>query len=299
MTTVLEAWDLLRFLDQYGEKLDGAAAELATRTERVRENAWMRSGYELLDELKERAAPVLEKMRALPEMTAAREEHATSLIGPFVDLLEKLLAGITFHFGSRAPVIEALYPHTKLSSLRRATLEELRSFYNDFERRQKSSYVERMFAQEDFSFAREVIAKVNAAHAEIVKSSEVPALSEEELAVIAGEALALASEVELRLGQIRFLAEAALLPIDGAFAGAGLAIKMKKRPAAPKVTESDVPAPVVEVVSETPAEAAAEVEDAVVEPDPAEEPVVIPEPKTRAVKKRGKKAAAAEAAEAD
>ncbi len=295
MTTVLEAWDLLRFLDQYGEKLDGAAAELATRTERTRENAWMRGAYELIDELKERAAPVLEKMRALPEMTAAREEHATSLIGPFVDLLEKLLAGITFHFGSRAPVIEALYPHQKLASLRRAGLDEVKAFFADFERRQKSSYVERIFAQEDFQFAREVITKVNAAHAEIVKSSEVPALTEEERAVLANEAIALASEVEQRLGQIRLLAEAALLPIDGAFAAAGLSLKLKKR-AAPKVSESDVPAPVVETaVSDVPSpvEAEAEVEyEAEAEP----EPVAV---KPKAAKKRGKKVAETQPDQAD
>lgn len=271
MTTVLEAYDWIRFADQYGEKLGTAFADLENRSGFKREKAWMRSGVQLLEEEREAAFPIFERMRMLPEMTAAREEHAVAQVGPWVDALEKLLAGITFHFGSRAPVIEALFPHQKLIVLRRGNLDEVRAFSNEIERRLKSSYVERIFAQEEYGFARAVVEQIRAAYAAIGASIDGPPLNDAERAAIVEEAIDIARRLETAVSQARLLAEAALIPFEGAFIDGGLNAKIKKR--ASKVSESDVPSPIVE-----PAIEVAEPEALSVEPEAVAEPELIPEP---------------------
>jgi hypothetical protein len=293
MTTVLEAYDWIRFADQYGEKLEGALADLESRPQRVREKAWMRAGVELLEEERERAFPICERMRMLPEMTQAREEHAAQQVGPWVDALEKLLAGITFHFGSRAPVIEALFPHQKLIVLRRGNLDEVRTFANELERRLKSSYVERIFGQEEYAFARVVVEQVRAAYAAIGASIEGAPLSDEERTSLTEEAIAIARALETAIAQARLLAEAALVPFEGAFVDAGLNAKIKKR--ATKVSESDVPSAVVEVAEEEaplpePESEVVPEPEALPDPEPDPEPAAAP---VKAKKKRSKKSAEA------
>src|SRR5689334_3735022 len=105
----LEAYDLIRFSEHLQERLDAAAAELAPRRGLTLEKEWLGTAQRLMREASEGASGLLERARALPELAEVRQEFAAVFQNQWVDALERLLAGITFHIGGRDPVIEALF----------------------------------------------------------------------------------------------------------------------------------------------------------------------------------------------
>jgi hypothetical protein len=227
--STLEAYDLVRFAEAFDSRLAAADELLAGRPGLEREKEWLATAIQIVRTERAPAAFILEKVRDLPELEEVREEFAYTLQNLWVDSLEKLHAGITFCASSRAPVIEALFPHLKFPQLRRASREAIHEFVAGYERRLKSSYVSRILARDDFSFVRPVLDQVATAFSQW-QSSFVPVqLPHEQAAPLRAELIALGKRLDLALRQARCLAEAALAPVPDAFENSGLAAKPRKR----------------------------------------------------------------------
>ncbi len=241
---IIEAFELARFAEQLAARLAEAHRQLPEGKDHRREREWLEAAEALVTEEVAPVRPLLARARLLPELSFLREEVAEEFQNAWVDGLEKLLAGITFHAGSRAPVLEALFPpKTKLPALRRASRETSAAFQTELERRLKSSYVTRMFAGEDLAFAAPVVEAIRSAFAQYVAAFEGTSLSEEEATSLRTGLSAAARSIELRAQQAKLLAEAALVSVDGAFENAGLNLKPKKRRTA---EPAPAPAPVEE-----------------------------------------------------
>ncbi|OJH37995.1 hypothetical protein [Cystobacter ferrugineus] len=227
--STLEAYDLVRFAEAFDSRLASADELLAGRAGLEREKEWLATALQIVRTERAPAQAVLEKVRDLPELEEVREEFAFTLQNAWVDTLEKVHAGITFCASSRAPVIEALFPHLKFPQLRRASRDTLQEFVAGFERRLKSSYVSRILARDDFAFVRPVLEQVAAAYAQWQSCFAPVQLPHEQAAPLRAELIALGKRLDLALRQARCLAEAALAPIPDAFENSGLAAKPRKR----------------------------------------------------------------------
>ncbi len=227
--STLEAYDLVRFAEALDSRLAAADELLAGRPGLEREKEWMATALQIVRTERAPAASILEKVRDLPELEEVREEFAFTLHNLWVDTLEKLHAGITFCASSRAPVIEALFPHLKFPQLRRASREGLQEFASNYERRLKSSYVSRILARDDFSFVRPVLEQVATAYATWQACFAPVQLPHEQAAPLRAELIALGKKLDVALRQARCLAEASLAPIPDAFENSGLAAKPRKR----------------------------------------------------------------------
>lgn len=224
--TSLEAYDLLRFGRAFLDRLLAAQRELEVQSGCDDELEWLRAAARRLEsELP--SSESLDDARLLPELEELHDEALEQLQNDWVDVVEKLHAGITFHAGSRSPVIEALFPHLKFPNLRRASTETATAYLQEFERKLKGGYVVRMFATEDFAFARPVL--------EALKKStqrwrdfdsgaiQIDADSVREMLHRT------AARTERLLRQSRLLAEAALVPFPEIYAGLELGAKMRRR----------------------------------------------------------------------
>lgn len=256
MTTLstLEAYDIIKFSEQFLERLTAAQSSLAQKRGLKAEKDWMAAAHELVTSARAPTQGLLERARELPELEEVRDDYAGDFQNAWVDALERLLAGITFHCGSRAPVIEALYPHQKLPQLRRCGFDVAEAFARDFERRLKGSYVSRQFAQPDFAFILPAVEQVGAAWQKLLSAfGGGEPMPEDQAIEIRKELVAAGKRLDLALLQARLLAEAALAPVHGAFEASGLGLKPKKRK--PKAAAS---APVGPKASMEPAPVAAE-----------------------------------------
>jgi len=172
---------------------------------------------------------VLDGTRMLPELLEVRLEFAGMLQQRWVDALEKLVAGVTFHAGSRAPMLEALLPHVKFPHLRKANREAVAAYQADFDKRLKLSYVQRMFAEPAWAFAPPCVEAIRAAFGEWQSSFSSESMDGETAAPLREELCALGEKLAVLTGQAKLLAEAALLPMPGTFAEHGLDAKPRKR----------------------------------------------------------------------
>ena len=227
--STLEAYDLVRFAEAFDARLASADEVLAGRPGLEREKQWLATALQLVRTERAPAPAVLEKVRDLPELEEVREEFAYTQQNAWVDSLEKLHAGITFCASSRAPVIEALFPHLKFPQLRRSSREALQEFASGYERRLKSSYVSRILSREDFSFVRPVLEQVTVAWSQWLSCFTPAHLPHEQAAPLRAELIALGKRLDLALRQARCLAEAALAPLTEAFENSGLGAKPRKR----------------------------------------------------------------------
>jgi hypothetical protein len=227
--TTLEAYDLIRFAEAFEARLVTANDMLLDRTGLEPEKAWMATALELVHTRLTPTPALLERAKDLPELEEAREEFSFQQQNLWVDALEKLHAGITFCASSRAPVIEALFPHLKFPQLRRAPQDSVNEFAAGYERRLKSSYVTRIFTQDDFAFVRPVLDQVARTFAAWQASLSPANLSDAQLAPLRAELISVGSRLDVAVRQARLLAEAALVPMPGAFDSSGLAGKPKRR----------------------------------------------------------------------
>jgi hypothetical protein len=224
-----EAYDLIRFAEAFEARLVTASDTLADREGLDSEKEWMATALKLVRATLIPAPALLGRAKDLPELEEAREEFSFQQQNLWVDALEKLHAGITFCASSRSPVIEALFPHLKFPQLRRASQETVNEFAAAYERRLKSSYVNRIFSQDDFSFVRPVVDQVASAYAAWQASLAPSNLPDAQVAPLRAEMISVASRLDVALRQARLLAEAALIPVPGAFDSSGLAAKPKRR----------------------------------------------------------------------
>jgi hypothetical protein len=224
-----EAYDLIRFAEAFEARLVTASDTLADREGLEPEKEWMATALALVRTALLPAPALLGRAKDLPELEEAREEFSFQQQNLWVDALEKLHAGITFCASSRAPVIEALFPHLKFPQLRRASQETVDEFAAAYERRLKSSYVNRIFSQPDFAFVRPVLDQVASTYAAWQASLAPSNLSDAQVAPLRSEMISVASRLDVALRQARLLAEAALIPVPGTFDSTGLAAKPKRR----------------------------------------------------------------------
>lgn len=264
--STLEAYDLVRFAEAIDARLAAADELLAGRPGLEREKEWLATAIQIVRTERAPAPALLEKVRDLPELEEVREEFAFTLQNLWVDSLEKLHAGITFCASSRAPVIEALFPHLKFPQLRRASRDAIQEFVAGYERRLKSSYVSRILARDDFSFVRPVLDQVATAYATWQASFTPVQLPHEQAAPLRAELIALGKKLDVALRQARCLAEASLAPVPEAFENSGLAAKPRKRagrglpfidsaePGALETSASEADAPEADAIAVTPRE---------------------------------------------
>jgi hypothetical protein len=229
MSSTLESYELIRFAETFEARLATAGEMIAGRPGLEAEKRWLADALELVRTSRAPSAGVLDRVKDLPELEEAREEYAFHQQGLWVDALEKLHAGITFTASSRAPVIEALFPHVKFPQLRRAPRDAIMEYATSYERRTKSSYVTRIFGREDFALVRPVMEQVAAAHAAWRSSHEPAPLSPEVETVLREELVSLGRKLDVALRQARLLSEAAMVPVPSVYEAAGLSLKPKRR----------------------------------------------------------------------
>ncbi|MEN9799410.1 MAG: hypothetical protein RL653_3106 [Pseudomonadota bacterium] len=254
----LDAYEALK----HAELLHGrlvAAREAVARARKIgREKDWLTVAVDLLGVELEGIRRVLESTRMLPDLVDVRLEFAGTLQQRWVDALEKLVAGVTYHAGSRAPLLEALLPHVKFPQLRKCNREAVAAYQADFEKRLKLSYVQRMFGEPAYAFAPPCVETVRAAFADWNGNFSGESIPSEQAAPLREELCALGERVGMLAAQARLLAEAALLPLPGVFEEHGLGVKPRKRSgkkarADVQSAASDVPAAeAVEVPSPEP-----------------------------------------------
>ncbi|MHB8876407.1 MAG: hypothetical protein ACYC8T_22160 [Myxococcaceae bacterium] len=278
--TPLEAYDLIFHSAQLQDRLSAALATLSKKQGLKREKEWLSGTVELLHASREGLPALVEKSLRLPELAGVREEHAATLQGLWVDALERLLAGITFHAGSRAPLIEALFPRQKLPALRRAKPEVVDGYAAELEKRIAGGYAKRMLAQETFAFALPVIEEVRAAFAPWKASFSGEELPGEEAEAVRAELATAAKKLEVPIRQAKLISEAALTPVNGAYETSGIGLKLRKH------TQKPAPA------AAQPAAGSAAPEAAPADPAQAPEPAVAAAPAVkRGAQKPGKPAA--------
>lgn len=254
----LEAYETLRLAELLHERLNAATAAVANKRVISQEKQWLQTARDLLAAGRTEAASTIERARMLPELLEVRAELASTVQQHWVDALEKLLAGITFQAGSRAPLIETMFPHQKFPALRKAAREAVAAYQADFERRLKLSYVQRMLQDESYAFMGPCVEAVAQRYGEWNASFSSDSMDDALAEPIRKELIALGEQQELLCRQAKLLAEAALLPIEGAFEEHGLSAKARKRQkpkkvdAAPSAPEPE-PEPVVEAKEEAPA----------------------------------------------
>jgi hypothetical protein len=225
----VEAYDVIRHSALLAERLAAAQAELEKKRGLKSEKEWIRAAGELLSAAREPSQGIVERARGLPGLEEVREELGAVFQGLWVDALERLLAGLTFHAGPRAPIIEAVFPHTKLAALRKASRESALGLAEELGRRMKTSYVTRTFAEPAFAFALPVLDQLASAFAqwqEVYSGENMPEL---QAAEVLKELLGAAKRLELACRQAKLLAEAALAPCGGLFEELGLTVKPKRR----------------------------------------------------------------------
>ncbi|MBI3185834.1 MAG: hypothetical protein HYZ28_27165 [Myxococcales bacterium] len=227
----LEAYDLVSHARLVRDRLSAAFAGLGKRQGLARERAWLSEAAEVIGAFLDEHRELAERALALPELSAARDEHVRQTQEEWVDSLEKLQAGITFHAGSRAPVLEALFPpKQKLSSLRKAPREAVEKWAAAFDKRLGASYVKRMFAQPSFAFAPPVVEQLCAAFARW-RAANSPAAEPASSAEVLAALVTAGGKAERLVGQARLLAQAALLPVEGSYEASGIGARARRRAA--------------------------------------------------------------------
>lgn len=195
------------------EKIDRRVREVIGLKGFAREKAWLADAQAVLSErLAEMAAPLAAAQR-LPELEGYREDFARVPQQSYVDALEKLWAGISFHLGRRAPLLEALFPHQKFAALRKPKPEQVRAYAAELEKRLAKSYVQRMLADEDCAFARPVLVEVVARLAEWEAVLAAPPLEGDEAEAAREAVRGAGRRLEPAMRQARHLVDAANLTL--------------------------------------------------------------------------------------
>ena len=239
MTTgLLDAFDSISWSETLLARLHAVSAELSRKQGLVAEKEWLNQAVERVTAAREGIGDVLSRSMRLPELEGLREDHARALQQAAVDSIERLQAGITFHVGARAPILEALFGKLKYPAIRRAEKEDFERFGSDLEKRLDSSYCKRMFGDQQFQFAGPVIDEVRASFTAWRAAFSGERLPANQETAIRDELESLSRRLELPMRQARSLAEAALAPLRNAFDESGLANRPKRRTAKPSVTES-------------------------------------------------------------
>jgi hypothetical protein len=250
--SLLEAFDAVAFSETFLTRLEAAEAELSRKQGLRDEKAWLASAVGRVVTAREGVGDLLTRALRLAALEPLREEHARTLQQVVVDAAERLQAGITFHGGSRAPLLETLFARLKLPALRRVDREDFEAFCADFEKRLAGSYVKRMLTDTTYAPLEPVLAEWRTAVATWRGAFAEAALPEADARALTDELDAAARRLDLPLRQARLLAEAACAPVKDLFDTSGLAARPKRRTLKAVVTEAAAEADVLEPAVEEP-----------------------------------------------
>lgn len=235
--SMLDAYDTLTHSETLLLRLTTAFAELSRKQGLKDEKDWLELAINRVTAAREGLGDLQSRVMRLPEMESAREEHSRSLQSAAVDAVERLQAGITFHAGARAPLLEALYGRLKLPTLRRAERDDFERFCADFEKRLSSGYARRMFGDPALAVVVSAVDQTRSAFAAWRASFTGEPLDEVTARGLRDELDACARRLELPMKQARLLAEAALAPLRDFFESTNIAQRPRRRVMRPAVTE--------------------------------------------------------------
>jgi hypothetical protein len=249
---LIEAFDTVVYAEALLARLREAQKRLANK-QLADEKQWLATAVDRLAAAVSPLEGLAAKSAPLPELEPVRGDLAKSLQNLAIDAVERLQAGITFHAGPRAPVLEELFGAYKLPPLRRAVRDDFEKFTASFGKRLRTQYIKRMLASEDFAPVQGALQAVTQSF-DAWRSAFAPEpLPEAEADKLRAQLTVAADALALPLHQARLLAEAAVAPVDGLFAELGLGARPKKRSAPKAATAAaDEPteAPSAEVVVE-------------------------------------------------
>jgi hypothetical protein len=251
---LIEAFDTVVYAESLLGRLREAQKRIANK-QLADEKQWLASA---VDRLAAALAPLeglAAKSAPLPELEPVRGDLAKTLQNIAIDAVERLQAGITFHAGPRAPVLEELFGPYKLPPLRRAGRDDFEKFTASFSKRLRTQYIKRMLSSEDFAPVQGALQAVTQSFDAWRAAFAPEPLPEADADKLRAQLTVAADTLALPLQQARLLAEAAVAPVEGLFAELGLAAKPKKR-AAPKSA-----APELEPTEEAEAPAAEALEE--------------------------------------
>ena len=209
--TTFDALRLRNNAEAFRARLAQRLALAATLPGLEREKAWLADGDALVGGALEALSELLRQSERLPEREGEREDFARGPQALWVDELERLWAGVSFHLGRRAPLLEALFPHTRFALLRKPKPEAVRTFAAAFDKRLAGSYVQRMLTDADAAFATPVLEAVRAALATWEETLTGPSLAEAEAAALRARLALTSRRLETAHRQARHLLEAAQL----------------------------------------------------------------------------------------
>ncbi len=212
-------FDALRSRDQATAllaRLATALEESAAHPAHHRERRWIEEADEIVREASAHLDPLIAASERLPERESERPAFARGPQEAWVDALERLYSGIAYHLGPRAPVLEALFPHSKFATLRKPKHDAVRSYWETFSKRQLGSYVQRIFAEPETDFVAPLIAQAAAAMVAWEDTLTGPSLDEDDAAGLRDRLLRAMERLVRAQRQAKHLLEAATLGLPEA-----------------------------------------------------------------------------------
>lgn len=228
-TNASEAFDFLANIPTQLVRMREGSLSLQSNGADKNEREWLDQAISRLEVAFAPHQAILTAHLALPELEPARGDYAKDIQNEWVDALEKLYAGITYHAGSRAPILEVLFPKQKLSALRKANAATLLAYNSEFEKRALGSYAQRMLASSDFEFATSILRDVRARFNQWQGLLAPNELSPEQQEKMRRDLQEIANCLVTVFEQSRLLAKAALLPLGGIFEELELHARPKRR----------------------------------------------------------------------
>jgi hypothetical protein len=229
MNPVLEAQGLLTFAARVLERLTSASQHQATLAGAdEEERAWLLGAAQRVNQAIEQTTAALQGASALPEFGGAPKLKGEALANAWVDAVEKIFDGIVANVSANGPLVEALFPHQRFTSLRRPG-NAARKYWLEFERRAASAYVRRLCSDPEYQFLPALLEAARAAERQVrERESPLPPPDAEALREAVRVA---AAELELALRQSRSLCEAAFARAPKLLAELGLDAKPQRRAA--------------------------------------------------------------------
>jgi hypothetical protein len=174
------------------------------------EAAWLRGAAELVDRGERDRRATRAEALWLEELALEARAHKTWLLAGWVNAAEALRSAVHAHESERGPLVEALFPAWKGSSLRRH-IDQALAAEVELQRRLASGYVVRRLTElTTRSAVGPALEALAAAGTVWAAERERPALAGESADEVRGRLLAAAGEATQLLDRVRWLVRAAL-----------------------------------------------------------------------------------------
>jgi hypothetical protein len=206
-----EALRLRSNVSAFHERLKRRRAEAELLPGADREKVWLADADGLIEQGLRNLGALLSQAEKLPELEHQRDNYARAPQQAWVDAVEQLWARISYHLGRRAPILEALFPHTRFTLLRKPRHAVVREYQQAFIKRQAGSYVQRILAEPDSAFALPLLDEMYRAFARWEDVLTGPSLAPEAAEALRAQLRRTSLELEKLHKQARHLLEAAQL----------------------------------------------------------------------------------------